>query len=67
MRETHKVQFKLLGSEEWNTLEIFGKPFTNMEIAIQYVRSTYDYTASTTLMELKLESYNEGTKEWDNF
>jgi hypothetical protein len=67
MRETYKVQFRLLGKDEWKTLEVFGSSFTNMEHAIQYIRSTYNYTKSITLMNLKLESYNQGTKEWDNF
>lgn len=52
------VKFKWVHQTKWKTLKHLGKPFTNMEEAIRFVR----HNKTEWGLELKL-----GQLEWDNF
>ena len=52
------VKFKWVHQTKWNTLKHLGKPFTDMNDAIRFVR----HNKAEWGLQLKL-----GQLEWDNF
>lgn len=58
------VKFKRIHEKQWKTLKHLGKPFTDMEEAIKFVR----HNKAGWGLELKQHFGNGGSNiQWDNF
>lgn len=55
------VKFKWVHENKWKTLKHLGKPFTDMEEAIKFVR----HNKAKWGLQLKLQ--DKGELQWDNF
>ena len=58
------VKFKWIHKTKWKTLKHLGKPFTDMEEAIKFVR----HNKTEWGLKLKQHFGNGGSnRQWDNF
>ena len=59
-----KVKFRWAGDKKWKTLKHLGKPFTDMNESIRFVR----HNKTEGGLQLKLKLGTSGSEsQWDNF
>lgn len=63
-RSKFKVKFRWAGDKKWKTLKHLGKPFTDMNESIIFVR--HNKTEWGLQLKLKLGICGT-TSQWDNF